>query len=277
MADRLITLRYDGTCRACSTPVAATTKAWHDPAAKKITCCTCRPEAVDAPAPQPLPPPRPIERGVAGLSAQQQFDKRRANHERRNGLQPGSEGADPLTAALPQHTKAWLTGAIGEELLGAYLDFQVGANAYVLHDLEVPDTRGSIDHIVVAASGVWIVRAERLTGEVEERDYGGWFQSDIRLYVDGRNHTRLIANMNEQFQPVRQHLARSGFGETPIHRALCFTDTTWQSNARPFTIRDVLITWPEALADKIRQAGPVPADLRMAVATELGSRLPASA
>ena len=179
-------------------------------------------------------------------------------------------------ARLPRHARVWPTGATCRETLGEYLDCRAGADAYVLHGRKVPGTRGVIDHIVVAASGVWIIGADDDTGKVEERDYGGWFQSDVRLYVDDRNQTRLVTDVNWQVQTVRQYIARMGFGETPFHRALCFTDATWETTGRPFTIRGVLVAWPEALADEISQDGPVPADLRRALATELGGRVPAS-
>jgi hypothetical protein len=56
----------------------------------------------------------------------------------------------------PQST-AWAKGSEGERRLAAHLVRSVGDRAVLLHDHKVPGTRGNIDHLVVASSGVWVI------------------------------------------------------------------------------------------------------------------------
>jgi hypothetical protein len=68
----------------------------------------------------------------------------------------------------------------------------LGEAAVVLHDRKVPNTRGNIDHLVIAPSGIWIVDAKNYNGKVEVRDCGGWFSTDLRLHVNNRDQTKLV-------------------------------------------------------------------------------------
>jgi hypothetical protein len=54
----------------------------------------------------------------------------------------------------PQSTRAWAQGARGEEELAAALADLPGIQ--VLHDRRAPETRGNIDHLVVAPAGVFV-------------------------------------------------------------------------------------------------------------------------
>lgn len=42
----------------------------------------------------------------------------------------------------------------------------------MLHDRRVPDTRGNIDHIIVAPAGVFVVDAKNHKGKIGIRDRG---------------------------------------------------------------------------------------------------------
>jgi Nuclease-related domain len=63
----------------------------------------------------------------------------------------------------------------------------------VLHDRRIPGSRANIDHIVVAPCGVFVIDAKNYKGRVEKRDRGGFFSTDCRLYVGGRDKTPLVA------------------------------------------------------------------------------------
>ncbi|MGP8209226.1 MAG: nuclease-related domain-containing protein, partial [Acidimicrobiales bacterium] len=93
----------------------------------------------------------------------------------------------------PQSTRAWARGSEGERRLAAHLLRTVGDRAVLLHDRKVPRTRGNIDHLAIAASGVWVIDAKHYTGLVERRDMGGWFKTDYHLYVGGRDRTKVVA------------------------------------------------------------------------------------
>src|SRR5690606_23007100 len=106
----------------------------------------------------------------------------------------------------PPSTPAWKEGALGEERVAVILADRLGNQAVLLHDRRVPGTRGNIDHVVVASSGVWVVDAKRYSGKVERRDVGGFFRKDLRLYVDGRDRTRLLDGVRRQVDAVRSVL-----------------------------------------------------------------------
>jgi len=62
----------------------------------------------------------------------------------------------------------------------------------VLHDRRIPGTRANIDHIAIAPSGLWAIDAKHYKGRVEHVDKGGWFLTDWRLLVGGRDKTGLV-------------------------------------------------------------------------------------
>ena len=124
----------------------------------------------------------------------------------------------------------------------------------LLHDRVVPRTLGSIDHLAVAQSGIWVIDANSSAGLVERRDVGAWLNVDHRLYVGGRNHTRLVDGLGWQVGAVESAL---GDLDLPVHGALCFTDAAWPVLRRPFRIRDVWVAWADALAGLMAAVGPL--------------------
>jgi hypothetical protein len=173
---------------------------------------------------RPMPEP-----GTAGGSA-------RAEYERRSRRSVGR---------APQSTRAWAKGADGEQRVGASLETLTAGGAPVLHDRQIPGSRANIDHLVVAPSGVWVVDAKRYTGRVERRDRGR------RLFVNGCDRSKLVTAMSKQVEAVERALAGQAI---PIHPVLCFTGSEWPLLARPFTIGNVLVTWPTALVRTISHA-----------------------
>lgn len=152
----------------------------------------------------------------------------------------------------------------------------LGTHAVVLHDRRVPGTRGNIDHLVVASSGVWVVDAKNYAGKVERRDVGGWSRTDVRLYVGSHDRTSAVDGLRWQIEAVRKVLTPIGFGDGPIHSALCFTDAEWPYFAKPAQVKEVWVIGAEKLCDKIVDAGPFTVDIVQLVAHELSSKLPAS-
>ena len=124
------------------------------------------------------------------------------------------------------------------------------AGAAVLRDRSIPGTRGSVGYVVVASSGVWLVATKHYTGGVEYRDHGGWFHTDLHLYVDHRDRTKLIDAMARQATIVREMLD----GSVPVHGVLCFTDAGWPRFAKPFEIDCVLVVWPKRLVELLARA-----------------------
>ena len=110
----------------------------------------------------------------------------------------------------------------------------------VLHDRRVPGTRGNIDHIVIAAAGVYVVDAKRYRGLIRIRDRGGLLRADRRLYVGSRDCSRLAENMGWQVEAVKSIVQSAGLDAMPpVIPVLCFIDGEWPLLFPPETYEGV--------------------------------------
>ena len=161
-------LRYAGACRMCGTELQAKTEAVYERAAKTSHCVSCPdvPTVASHEPPGVRPEPaREVDPGVPGASARREFERRHARREDRVRSEHRRLGG--LILALsdnPQSTKAWDTGALGEERLGARLNELVGDSLRVLHDRKVPGSSANIDHLAVTPHGVFVIDAKRYQG-----------------------------------------------------------------------------------------------------------------
>ncbi|HEX4033190.1 MAG TPA: nuclease-related domain-containing protein [Solirubrobacteraceae bacterium] len=285
MPMKVLRLRYPAICTGCSEPLAAGGRAWWDGEARAVTCLSCRPFDDAKPntsGPHPASPhdpaddsSGPIETGQAGWSAAREHEKRRQRREQRIEKRWGSLA--PVIRFLsndPRSVQAWDKGFAGERRLGEMLERGVGDGAVVLHDRKVPRTRGNIDHVVVAASGVWVIDAKAYTGRVEQRDVGGLFKADKRLYVKGRDKTKLAESMGWQIAAVRAAL---GDLETPISAVVCFVAADWKLFTKPFQLGDTWVTWPSNLVEMIAAPGRLNSEQVQAVARCIARSLPPKA
>ncbi|HMJ76446.1 MAG TPA: nuclease-related domain-containing protein [Iamia sp.] len=250
-------LRYAGTCAGCAAPLDAGTTAWWDATARQVTCVACQAAmpAVAMPAVDVVPagatrvpPSDPLDRGVAGASARREGERRSARRDERvRTRHPRLGGLMLALSDDPTSTKAWAKGAIGEAKVGAALEAAAHQGIEVLHDRRMPRSRANIDHLVVAPSGIGVVDAKRYQGQLERRDVGGWRRTDLRLYVDGRDQTKLVDGAAKQVAAVEAALARGPWDGVPVHGALCFVDSRVGWFAKPFRIRGVLVSWPREL------------------------------
>ena len=270
MVQRLIRLKRSGTCRDCSSPLNVGVMAWWDPGGRWLKCTTCRPE--DAPFEHPQPA---FDRGSPGGSSLERYERLHAKRGSAIEAKWGRfAGIVKFMTDDPQSTKAWRSGSIGEVKLASYLTEHLGNRVVLLNDRRVPRTRGNIDHLVVAASGVWIIDAKLRKGLIELRDVGGWFKVDRQLYVGGRRQTRLIDDMGWQVEAVRNAL---GSTTVPVLPAVCFVDGEWRMFAKPFELSGVLVCWPKKLVEKISEQGALNPEEVLAVAGYLANSLPAKA
>ncbi len=257
-------LRRDDLCCLCACELPAGSTAQWDSGARVVSCLECvaaegvGPDlVVDDVAIVGETPPPPIEVGTPGASAQREHERRRVKREQRIEDRWGSGRVGRLAKFLsddPQSTKAWKTGAEGERRVAKALHDGLGDDAVILHDRRVPKTRGNIDHLVIARSGVWVIDAKKYSGKVERRDVGGWFRTDLRLYVGGRDRTKLIGGLSWQTEAVR---AAMDPATAPVHAVLTFVAAEWSLFAKPLRLDDVWICWPKKLPTLIRQAAPV--------------------
>lgn len=272
MPDRVIRLRYGGSCSQCREPIPSGSRAWWSSETKVATCLTCTPDisrATETPEPETVTLP---DAGIAGASAQTEYEKRHRRREQKIDKQWGRfAGVVKFLSDDPQSIRAWAKGSDGERQLAAALLKGVGDGAIFLHDRKVPGTRGNIDHLAVAASGVWVIDAKNYTGMVEQRNKGGWFRTENHLYVGTRDQTKLAAGLAWQVTAVKNALLGT---DVPVNAALCFVGAEWRLFAKPFQQDGVWVTWEKKLAEMIAAPGPL-TDIDVAhVADRLATGLP---
>lgn len=161
----------------------------------------------------------------------------------------------PTIGPESQSTRAWAEGADGEERVGGLLD---GCDDIAcLHDRRIPGSKANIDHIALGPAGIFVIDAKRYAGSVERRDVGGLFRTDERLYVAGRDRTKLVDGMAKQVEAVRAAL---GNPVPQVRPVLCFVGAEWpRFFARLLEIRGVTVVWPARLAQLVAQPGPLTA------------------
>jgi hypothetical protein len=254
-AAELIRLRYPATCRSCGVDLPRGTLARWERAARTATCERCLGED-EAPGEAVA---EEIDRGEAGASAAREWQRR---HERREAtVRTKHKHLGGLLLALssdPHSTTAWAKGARGEQTIGDSLDKLRGQEIAVLHDRRIPGSKANIDHLVISQAGVFVVDTKHYKGRVEQRDVGGWFKTDLRLYVGGRDRSKLIAGMKPQVEAVRRALAvRDKWCGVPVTAALLFmSDGNWSLlDFRPLRFGEVYALWGKALGKLIRSGG----------------------
>jgi hypothetical protein len=145
----------------------------------------------------------------------------------------------------------------------------------VLHDRALPQGRANIDHLVVAPSGVWVIDTKHFRGRLERRELRGWFIPRPRLFVAGRDESRLLTSARRQQALVAEALAAGqADSEAPVRVALCFTGTQVGLFTRPFTLEGVLVTWPRAFARTLAAPGPLGPAERRTLADALARTFP---
>lgn len=277
-------MRYAATCTRCGLALPASTKAWWDGDDHTTTCLDCAQLASGDPDPTTTATPvdpealrepsTPLEPGQAGASARAEYEKRHERRDARIDQRWGRlAGVVKFLSDDPQSTTAWGKGSDGERRLADRLAKRVGDRAVLLHDRKVPKTRGNIDHLAIAPSGIWVIDAKTYKGTVERRDKGGLFRTDYRLYVGGHDRTRLVEGLGWQVEAVRTALAGD---DVAINAALCFIDAEWGLFSKPFQLNGAWVTWGKKLAELIATPGPLTGVDVLRVAARLATALPSA-
>jgi hypothetical protein len=278
-AMKILTLRRADRC-ACGAEIAAGERAGWNRSTRTVVCLPCASADV-VPAQAPPPPATPestaIDLGQAGASAQAEFARRHDKREAR--IRTAHPRVGGLILALtddPQSTRAWASGAAGERRFGAAMA-ELGDAVIALHDRRVPGSRANIDHIVVGASGIFVVDAKGYKdASINIRRSGGLFRPvREQLVVGGRDKTKLAEAMEWQVRAVRTALSNSGeFTDVPIVAALCFIDAQFPLFGT-LRISDVEIKGLGGVAKLVAREGPLDAAARERLARHLAERLPA--
>lgn len=168
----------------------------------------------------------------------------------------GTTLAEIEGATHPHWLRRPILGRLADRDLSAHLVRELTGLGAVLHDVRLPGATNSLDHLVVAPSGIWLIDTVHIAGRVERRDVGSRGQPDYRLLLEGADRSDLVDHLGT-LRNSRHAVARYA-ADIDIHRVVCVIDATWSISARPFQVGDVWITWPRALTDKIRSSGLVP-------------------
>lgn len=261
-SEKQMRLRYPCRCRSCSTEMAAGTTAIYDRSSRSVTCLTCTPPVQDEVDDSDGVDSDDVAIGVAGASAQREFARRSATRQARIRREHPHIGG--LLLALsddPQSTRAWATGAVGEELLGARLDRATASGVRILHDRRVPRSRANIDHLVVGPAGVFVIDAKRYKGRPSRRVEGGLFRPRVeKLMVGSRNCSALLAGVHKQVDLVGAALDDAGLDDVPVNGVLCFVQADWPLIGGAFEIERLHVLWPRRAVSLVQSPGPLDAE-----------------
>lgn len=133
-------------------------------------------------------------------------------------------------------------GKGAERRVGAFLERELDDAAIVLHDLRVPGSRASIDHVLVAPSGVWVV---------DSRWHG-----ELHPAPDSLEGATSVDEVGRHVEVVADAVGGRAT-EVPIRAALCIPGENWGGDARAFWVDGVLVTFPPDLVERVRAAGPL--------------------
>jgi hypothetical protein len=117
----------------------------------------------------------------------------------------------------------------------------------------------------------------RLVAAVVRRiDKGGWFSTDERLYVGGRDCTKLVAGMAKQVEAIKRALGEPVMQEfeVTVRAALCFVDAEWSLFAKPFALDGVWIGWAKALSTRLQAEGALASEHLRLLAHRVAEALP---
>lgn len=62
--------------------------------------------------------------------------------------------------------RTWGQGAKGEEIVAEYLEEGLGSGNLVINDVELPNERGNIDHLVIGKHGIFVIETKTNKGSV---------------------------------------------------------------------------------------------------------------
>ena len=258
---RRLRLRYPAVCAVCSAELAPGTEALWDREAKRATCVTCMQGSAA---------------NVAGASAAAEGERRAARRVEQVRKRHGT-----AAAAVAEHMASkdmaatWGKGSDGEARLAAFVAREVGDRVIGLHDRLIPGTRGNIDHIFVAPSGVWVVDAKAYGGRVVKREFGPAWRRENKVYVGRHDRTARAKGVEKQLECVLTALRLEPRANgTPIHGALCFVESEWALLDFPFQVGPIWVLYPGALRKRLKKKGPLSTQAMELVAATLERSLP---
>lgn len=251
--EKRMRLRYAGTCRVCGAALAAKVEAIYERGTRSVRCLHHVEPSVGADV--DIAPPPVADAGTPGGSARREYERRRAKREARVRARFPKYGG--LLLALTddaQSTTAWKTGARGEEALGKGLNKLTPGGVRLLHDRRIPGSRANIDHIAVAATGIYVIDAKHYKGQPRPKVEGGLLSPRVeKLMVGGRDCSKLVDGVLKQVDAVRAIVGQ----DIPVQGVLCFVGADWPMIGGSFATRHVVAVWPRKLFTALVKEGPI--------------------
>jgi hypothetical protein len=172
----------------------------------------------------------------------------------------------PRALAPSQREVAWRRGAEGERIVGGALDALEAKGMLALHDRRIPRSRANIDHLAVGRHAVYTVDAKRYRGRIVVRGE--------RLFVAGRDRSKLLEQARRQREVVRAALDAGGFHDVQVLPVLCFTGVEWPLLFPPRRAGDVRLCSPRGLGRALDADAPLlPSSQQRAIAEHLDRSL----
>lgn len=267
-------LRYAGTCD-CGNDVPAGTMAGYDKAARGVVC----PDCLDAPD---LDPPTEavdvVEAGAPGASLRREYERRSAAREKR--IRDKHKRLGGLILALsdePATTRAFATGADGEERLAARLERDC-TDVLFLHNRKLGIGRrdGDIDHIAIAPSGIYLIDAKRYPNSKVRIVRSGGIFSPVReqLMIAGRDRSKLLDGCAKQVAALTVALSGHPLAESvQVSSVLCFIDADLPLFGT-MEIRGVRLIGPKGTIKVITAPGDLNEEARASLQRHLAAVLP---
>jgi|tagenome__1003787_1003787.scaffolds.fasta_scaffold20855203_2 hypothetical protein len=264
---RRLRLRYPAVCVVCRITLSKGSEAFWNRAKKEVTCLACAPDGAEATA------------GEAGASAATEGERRRNKRVEDVRRRYGDHAAAVAREMAGRDAAAtWGKGSEGERWLASFVEKEVGGAVIPLHDRLIPGTRGNIDHIYIAATGVWVVDTKAYKGKLEKREVGPIWRRDNEVYVGGRNRSKLAQGVEKQVHAVLTALTSDPtLKGTDVHAAICFVESEWGLFDFPFQIGNVWVLDTRALRKRLKKKGTIPREKMERIARRLEVSLPPAA
>lgn len=265
--EKQMRLRYAGACRVCDNSLPAKTEAIYERSTKTVRCLGHEQSNGDT-----VTVDEPIHAGTPGGSARREFERREQNRERRiREKHPRLGGLIHALTDKPQTTKAWDTGALGEERLGRRLNELASDTLRVLHDRRIPGSRANIDHLAVTPTGVFVIDAKKYAGRPHLKVEGGLLRPRVeKLMVGTRDCTKLADGMLKQIDIVRAAVG----DQVAVQGVLCFVEADWPLFGESFATRGVEVMRPKKLYPLLQAGDRADLDAIEDVYCRLAAALP---
>lgn len=207
--------------------------------------------------------------GEAGASARREHERRKAIRESAvRERHPRLGGVILALQDAPQHETSWGQGASGEKLVAQALAKRC-SDVAVLRDRRIPGSRANIDHIAVAATGVWVIDTKRYRGKLQ---IAKSLFGKPTLRIAGRDKTKLVED-----SPSKSISSRPRSPSwAPMSRSTAASASLTASCRCSARRRSTASSSSDAGASRSSsmQRGTLPADRASALAAGLAQRFP---